>query len=251
MKKKLFLDTLYIMLNSPDLEFCLFYLLPSWLTIQSTIVCFLPKSNLRPSLGSQGSLWGPLKVQKHSCKSSIPEATSIQTPCSSQLLHQIVARYPINQQLATQSPSSYLPINQQLATLSNSSQLLHRLVASYSIDQQLATPSTSSQLPNQLVVPSYPINQQLATPSTSSSFSINQKLATKLASSQLPYQLEASYQTSQQLASPVARYPINQQLVSPPTSSQLPHQLVAGYAHIISCHGYADIISSHWQADLP
>ena len=31
-------------------------------------MCFLPKSNLRPSLGSQGSLWGPLKSKNISVR---------------------------------------------------------------------------------------------------------------------------------------------------------------------------------------
>ena len=63
MKKKLFLDTLYVMLNSPDLELWLFSLFLSWLTIKSIIVKVI---YARP--------WGPreafgdlLKSNKH-CK---------------------------------------------------------------------------------------------------------------------------------------------------------------------------------------
>ena len=54
----------------------------SWPALNPNIVCFLPKSNLRPFLGVHRSLWWPLQFQNKPCKTSIPNAQSKRSPCS-------------------------------------------------------------------------------------------------------------------------------------------------------------------------
>ena len=44
--------------------------------------CFLPKSNLRPILGSHRSLWGPQKCNKQAHSTPIPDSQSKKSPCN-------------------------------------------------------------------------------------------------------------------------------------------------------------------------